>query len=128
MRRVVRRRKAEPTVALINVVFLMLIFFLVAGTVAQPLDREIRLVSTRDLEGHAPPDALVLHPDGRLSFRGADQASAAAFLSALPQDARETVRIVPDRDVAAARLVDISRALRQAGAESVIIVTERAVP
>lgn len=127
MRRITRRKKGEPTIALINVVFLMLIFFLVAGTVAQPLDAELELVSTRDLEGREPPNALVIHLDGRLSFRGTPQPSAAAYVAALPPEARASLRIVPDRALPAARLVEISRALRQAGAGEVLIVTERAV-
>ena len=59
MRRIVRRKKGEPTIALINIVFLMLIFFLVAGTLAQPLDGDLELVETSDLEGREPPEALV---------------------------------------------------------------------
>ena len=59
MRRIVRRKKGEPTIALINIVFLMLIFFLVAGTLAQPLDGDLELVATSDLEGREPPEALV---------------------------------------------------------------------
>ncbi|HBT01217.1 MAG TPA: biopolymer transporter ExbD, partial [Citreicella sp.] len=38
MRKVRQKTEREPTIALINIVFLMLIFFLVAGTLAQPLD------------------------------------------------------------------------------------------
>jgi biopolymer transport protein ExbD len=33
--------------------------------------------------------------------------------------------VVPDRDLPAARLVEIGAALRAAGAESVLLVTER---
>jgi biopolymer transport protein ExbD len=46
MRRKTARQGREPTIALINIVFLMLIFFLVAGTLAAPLDKELKLVST----------------------------------------------------------------------------------
>ncbi|MFP4405594.1 ExbD/TolR family protein [Rhodosalinus sp.] len=120
-----RHRPArEPTIALINIVFLMLVFFLVAGTVAQPLDPDLRLVRTNELEGAAPPDALVLHPDGRMSYRGTDTASAEAFMAARG-DAGGTVRLVPDRDLPAARLVEVGAALRAAGAERVLVVTER---
>ncbi|MEL6206235.1 MAG: biopolymer transporter ExbD, partial [Pseudomonadota bacterium] len=76
-----RRAEREPTIALINIVFLMLIFFLVAGTLARPLDPDLTLVQTADLGPAGPPDALVVHADGRLSFRGDDLASAAAYLA-----------------------------------------------
>ncbi len=35
MRRARTASKREPTIALINIVFLMLVFFMVAGTLAQ---------------------------------------------------------------------------------------------
>jgi biopolymer transport protein ExbD len=117
----------EPTIALINIVFLMLVFFMIAGTLAPPLNREIRLVRTADLEGGAPPDTLVIHKDGRLSFRGEDVSDAAAYISALPEEARAVLRVVPDRDLPARDLVKIGNALRAAGAERVILVSERAL-
>ncbi len=117
----------EPTIALINIVFLMLVFFMVAGTMAQPLDRSLDLVRTADLEGRAPPDALVIHPDGRLVYRGADQPNAAAYLEGLPEEQREVIRLVPDRALPAADLVALTRDLRAAGAQRVILVTERAL-
>ncbi|GGX67042.1 hypothetical protein GCM10007385_40140 [Tateyamaria omphalii] len=119
------RFKREPTIALINIVFLMLVFFMVAGTLSPPLDRELALVSTSDLEGRPPPDALVVHADGVLSFRGTDQVDAGAYMSSLDPEARKEVRIVPDRELSAAQLVSLGRDLRRAGAGKVIIVTER---
>lgn len=123
----IRRRnksESEPTIALINVVFLMLIFFLVAGTIAPSLDKDLRLVRTADIEGTAPADALVLHPDGRMTNRGRDIGSAAAFVGSLTEEARAELRIVPDRDVPASTLVALGRALHEAGAERVLLVTE----
>ncbi|WP_273522531.1 ExbD/TolR family protein [Rhodosalinus sediminis] len=121
MRRARRKPAREPTIALINIVFLMLVFFLVAGTVAQPLDREVRLVRTEGLDGAAPPDALVLHADGRMTRAGAPVETPEAALAA----EGGAVRLVPDRDLPAARLVEVAGALRAAGAERVLVVTER---
>lgn len=118
----------EPTIALINIVFLMLIFFMIAGTLAAPLDRDLNLVKTEDLEGSAPPDALVLHADGRLSFRGETLPDAAAYLAGQEREEGHVVRLVPDRDLPARDLVRISNALRAAGATRVVLVSERALP
>lgn len=123
-----KRAEREPTIALINIVFLMLIFFLVAGTLARPLDPDLTLVQTADLGPAGPPDALVVHADGRLSFRGDDLASAAAYLAEVPPEAAERVRIVPDRALPAEELIAVGRALRAAGADRVVIVTERGLP
>lgn len=119
------KTEREPTIALINIVFLMLIFFLVAGTIAAPLDADLKLVRTEGIEGTAPADVLVVHADGRMAHKGSPVASAAAFMAGLSQDARDKVRIVPDRDLPAAILVALGRDLRTAGAQRVAIVTER---
>ncbi len=126
MRRKRHSSRREPTIALINVVFLMLVFFLVAGTISQPLDGDLKLVRTADLEGTQPPDTIVIHEDGRLSYRGQEIAGIDIFLNARTEEERQTVRLVPDRELSAERLVQIARQLRAAGAQSVMVVTEKA--
>lgn len=116
----------EPTIALINIVFLMLVFFMVAGTLARPLDTDLTLVETRDLDRREPPDALVIHVDGQLVFRGEDVASPSDYLARA--DESTEVRIVPDRALPAADLLAIAARLRAAGADRVLIVTEQALP
>lgn len=118
-----QRRSRDSTIALINVVFLMLIFFLVAGTVAPPLDPDLKLVETSDLEGREPPDALVLRADGTLSFR-AVQTDPETYMV---DHGAGPVRIVPDRNVPGIRLIEVTGALRRLGASSVMLVTERAL-
>lgn len=120
-----QRAKREPTIALINIVFLMLVFFMVAGTLAQPLDSALILVSTDALEGRAPPDALVMRADGQLKYRGQDILDSADFMSKLEEAQRKIIRIVPDRNADAAELVRLGRELKDAGATQVIIVTEQ---
>lgn len=121
------RTEREPTIALINIVFLMLIFFLVAGTLARPLDKDLKLVRTSDLERESPADALVVTQSGELRFRGAIVRSATAFAGELDAEGRARLRIVPDRELPAHKLVALGRELREAGAEKVVIVTQRAL-
>ena len=116
-----QRKQRDTTIALINVVFLMLIFFLVAGTVAPPLDPGLSLVETSELEGREPPNALLLHANGTLSFRG---------FPIEPQKYMKDqvigpIRIVPDRNVSGSRLIEVTGELRRFGASSVLLVTER---
>lgn len=118
----------EPTIALINVVFLMLIFFMIAGTLAAPMDGNLNLVQTDALEGREPPDTLVVHADGRLSWRGEAVASVADFVADQPERGQgQTLRIVPDRALPAKTLVRLSGEMRSAGAARVMVVTERAL-
>jgi biopolymer transport protein ExbD len=125
MRRVKSKTRREPTIALINIVFLMLIFFLVVGTLARPLDGDLQLVRTADLEGTAPPDTLVVHADGQMSFRGQPMGTVSEFLDLRTEEERHTVRVVPDRDLEAKTLVSLARELKSAGVQSVRLVTER---
>lgn len=127
MKRRSRKSTREPTIPLINIVFLMLVFFMVAGALAPPLDPALRLVKTSDLESVAPPDALVVHPDGRLSYRGEDILSAQTWFGAQDLGDDPVVRLVPDRDLPARDLVALARDLRSAGAARVVIVSERGV-
>ncbi|CUH49755.1 ExbD/TolR family protein [Ruegeria atlantica] len=117
------KRRRDSTIALINVVFLMLIFFLLAGTLAPPLDPDLELVNTADLEGREPPDALILHADGTLSYRGTPTDPETHMRGQGP----EAVRIVPDRNAPGPRLIEVTGALRRLGASSVFVVTEKAL-
>lgn len=60
-----------------------------------------------------------------MSRKGIDVASAAEFVGQLPPEGRARVRVVPDRDLPAGKLVALGRALRAAGAKQVAIVTQR---
>jgi len=63
-------RKPENTVPLINVVFLMLIFFLVAGTLAPAPDREVDFITLAATDPASPPDMLFVRAEGTLTWRG----------------------------------------------------------
>lgn len=120
------RRRPDPMIALINIVFLMLVFFLVAAAVAPPLERGVALVQADRLDGRAPPDAAVILADGTMLYRGAEITSG-GYLAARLSETREDagLRLVPDRDLPAAQLLAIATDLRRAGAAEIWIVTER---
>ena len=123
-----RRSKTpkEPTIALINVVFLMLIFFLIAGTVAPQLDPDLTLVNTADLDLSAPPDGLVVFPDGTMSANGKPVDTVATYLTERSAEQRATIRVIPDENLPAKILLEIAAELRAADVESVLIATQRA--
>ena len=125
MARLIRRR-AEPTITLINVVFLLLAFFLVAGTLAQRPPETLRLVSLSD--GTAAPlrDVVVLYADGTVAWPDG-VTEAAGVVAGLPEDAPRVARILPDRAAPAQALVALARALQEAGAVEVRILAETRV-
>jgi biopolymer transport protein ExbD len=117
-----RKSDREPTITLINVVFLMLIFFMVAGTIAPATDARLTLVEADDLIAAPPPDGVLVLADGTLVRAGMTVTVAQAAASGSP------VRLVPDRALPAPLLVAIGRDLRAAGASSVVLVAERRSP
>ncbi|MEM8540165.1 MAG: biopolymer transporter ExbD [Pseudomonadota bacterium] len=124
-----KRQKPEPTIALINIVFLMLVFFLVAAQVAPPLSRDIKLVATKDLEAKEPPDALVVMSDGLMTYRGASITPAQYFIIKQEENPGdlESIRLVPDRDLSAVKLIEIGNELVGLGAQRIFLVTERGI-
>jgi len=122
--RPIKRSKGEPTIGLINVVFLMLIFFLIAGTLAPAPGEGIALVDLGDTPLQPPPDALVLTAEGRL-LQGGAETDAARYLATLTEP--RVARILPDRRAQASTLVTLAAALTEGGAARVVILGERGV-
>lgn len=121
------KTKREPTIALINVVFLMLVFFLIAGTVAPPISKDVTLVKAAELDPAAPPDGLVILEDGSVFAAGAPVLSVEAFAAGLDEDSKQRLRIIPDQNAPAHELLKIASILRSAGVEDVVVATERAL-
>lgn len=121
----------EPTIALINIVFLMLIFFLIAGTLAPPLDPNITLMDLEREQGEQMPDALAILSDGRLSYRGQPVADVANYVrTALKKSADagqsdKTIRLIPDQKLSAPDLLELITKLQAAGAEQIMLVAEK---
>ncbi len=116
------RPRSEPTIALINIVFLMLIFFLIAGSLAPRPESDVALVSLPGITTEPPSDALVMLADGSLRHAG-DTLTPEAALVRFGDTAR--VRLLPDRDAPAGELVALAQGLRAAGGAELVIVTER---
>ncbi|MGR3506772.1 MAG: ExbD/TolR family protein [Paracoccaceae bacterium] len=118
------RRRADSTITLINVVFLMLMFFLVAGSIAPQPPADLQLVRLSEADPLIPPDVLALTAKGEVIWQGSP-ADPASYVAALPPDSQGVARIMPDRDTDAVGLIQLARALRAVGAAEVRIVTER---
>lgn len=122
------REPQEPTIALINIVFLMLIFFLIAGTLAPPLDPNITLADLDSERGEQMPDALAILSDGRLSYRGEGVADLGDYVRATLEKSADaglsdkTICLIPDRKLSAAKLLETITKLQAAGAGGIILV------
>lgn len=120
-----QKRPLETTISLINIVFLMLIFFLVAGQLAPPQDGEVDLAQTDDAPPLPPPDALYVRKDGSMVYRG-EAVTAAIYLAGtngFQEDGDKLVRLGADAELPADLLLEHVSALYAAGATGVVIVT-----
>ena len=116
-----RRKASEPTITLINVVFLLLAFFIVAGTIADRPPADVRLISLP--EGPSTPleNIVLLRADGRVEWPVGH--SAASYLA--QRSGQGAVRILADRDAPAAALVATAQTLAEQGAKEIRLIAER---
>ena len=135
MLRMVRPRKSrqmENTIALINIVFLMLIFFLIAGTIAPSVAPEVSAVKTSKAEATEPDEMLGLRADGTLIHRG-EVTTPEAYAEWLKagasgNGAEPEIRLLPDRELPADKLLETVSDLSAASGARIVIISERARP
>lgn len=123
MKAVRKHTAREPTIALINIVFLILIFFMVAGTLAPAADPTIDYVTTDGLECCAAPDVLAISENGQLARGGMEFSSTEEYLAAF-DPAGQPLRILPDRRLPAVKVLGIMQDLRGKGVERITLLTQ----
>lgn len=119
-----RRPSAENIIPMINVVFLLLIFFLMTAEIAPP---EPFAVTPPDAQGQEPQDAgrvLYLGADGTVGFEGlAGEAALAALAVGL--GGADTVTLRADAALPAEALAAMLARLAGLGIRQVELVTAR---
>ncbi|WP_417477123.1 ExbD/TolR family protein [Maricaulis sp.] len=122
-----RRPPVEAALPLINIVFLLLIFFLMAGSMQSPIEKSImapsQAVSFDDVE-FVPADWLYLAADGRLVFRG-DAVELADIAGTLIEDRGV---LFADSETPGASINAVLRAYETAGSQGVLLITARETP
>ncbi len=126
------RSPVEASLALINVVFLLLLFFVVAGTIVYQHDRSIVPPTSILLNpGKAPADAIYIDAEGTLTFRTKEQVPAEIARAVLAAEeagggaVARTMQVVADRRLKARTLLAIVKDLKAEGLQSLSIVTIR---
>jgi biopolymer transport protein ExbD len=116
---------------LINIVFLLLIFFLVAGVIkeVEPLEVEPP-VSTANAEA-APADLTIyISPDGRIALGDEilpDDTAQIDLGMAVSADPDQSIRIIADQGVDTVKVIEILDTLRASGSTRVKLVTRSEV-
>ncbi len=119
------RPKPDFSLSTVNIVLLLVLFFLIVGAPADQAERQIDLPITRDLplENLPRPLLLVEQGTGALVLDGIE-VSPPALEAAIAGGGLERVHLLVSRDHPAHLLLGLTSALTDAGAE-VVLVTFR---
>lgn len=123
------RPQEENMIPLINIVFLLLIFFMLAGTLAAP---DLFRVEPPQSSATAVPGeeavVLMLAEDGRLALEQEyvrDSALAERVRQQLEARPQAELQVKADASVSSRRLLEIMNLLRDAGVDKIRLLTVR---
>lgn len=123
-----RREPPENTIPLINVVFLMLIFFLFAGSVAKDDAKKIEPpLNILEDETIRSTGALILNSEGQ-TFASDDEISVQDWLAQKQADADDEggpLKVAADGSLKANDLEKILSELKESGRTDIVLITRR---
>ena len=115
-------RRRPSLTPMIDVVFLLLVFFMLAARFGLPLSHPIRLAAPGgDTPYHGPPRLVTVTPQGAL-LNGAAVEDLTAALASLMQGPTDTVLLRATEGTSTQELLDVLTALRAAGLTGLAIV------
>ena len=127
LRRPARRETGENVVPLINVVFLLLIFFMLAGQISRsdPFPLEPPESASEDAAREAAARTLYVAADGRVALGGETLAldAVAEAVGRLPAPIRARLRLKSDQDAPARRVMAVLERAQAGGARQVDLLT-----
>ena len=123
-----RRNELVNITPLIDVVFILLVFFMLAGAIKRPDNIDVVLPeSTSELSSEIEDVVILIGEDGTVAFQGHvlrdDQElvrTATVWFAAQPDSA---IQLKADADAEAVRVIEVMELLRQAGARVLVLVT-----
>ena len=116
-----QRSSREPVVPMINVVFLLLIFFLMTAQIVPPAPFDLTLPEAGGDEDQGAAE-LYISADGEVAFETLRGDAALALAATRANEA--PLRVHADATLSAAALATILRQLAEQGATQVELVTE----
>lgn len=133
LKRTKHKRESNWQLQLINIVFLLLLFFVTNGTISNIRDTRIELPVSVAVEGSAPVgDAAYVDAEGNLSFRGARHRPAEIARlwsegdgSGIARSLAAPFQVLVDRRLEARKLIGVLQEFRAAGFENLSLVTLR---
>jgi biopolymer transport protein ExbD len=124
----VEEKKSLDLTPMIDVVFLLLIFFMLTSIFAKPmLPLNLPEAATGRVEPE-PEVSVAIHADGAVHLNGNPTAPAAlpgALAALFAGGGSRDLSLQSDQGVPFGRVVEVMDLARQAGAENISVVTER---
>ncbi|MBT8455411.1 MAG: biopolymer transporter ExbD [Rhodobacteraceae bacterium] len=115
------RRRTDSLVPMINVVFLLLIFFLMTATIAPVPPFELTEPEAEALAAGQGGDTLFIGPDGALAFAGVQGTAAMTALARREGDSPLDIRA--DAGLPATRLAGLLGELAALGIDETRLIT-----
>lgn len=118
----------ENMLPLINVVFLLLIFFMLLANISTYVPFPVAPPAAERTEDGRPDVMVAVAADGRVALDGSEIETAALdgrLRPRLTKAGHPTVWLYADRDADSDRVLDVMEHLRKAGATELRLVTER---
>jgi biopolymer transport protein ExbD len=125
------KHQNDGTIAFINIIFLILIFLLIAGTLSGFDAGRVDPVIAREAElGAGPHDAVVLRADGAITWRGNEYDFDSIGEKIRKEAAAGTgrFRVYADRGASASGAIKLVAVIRASGAKDVFFVVVRETP
>jgi len=122
-----RREMPENTIPLINVVFLLLIFFMLAGRLSQPEPFGVTPPRSASEEQPGEQETVVyVNADGTVALGRAKLAldELPGALKAARGDSEKPVRLKADANADANRVIRVMESLKAAGITRVVVLTK----
>ena len=131
LRRYAAREYKEPAIVpLVNVVFLLLIFFMLVGrlTVPQPLDVDAPVSMTGGPTDNRRTVFILISADGRMALEDKEMEQdllLSAVAKLMDEDPTLEVKVKADARLDAVRLIRLMEFLREAGVGRLTLLAER---
>ncbi|WP_068087809.1 ExbD/TolR family protein [Polycladidibacter stylochi] len=121
-----KKQSLENTIPLINIVFLMLIFFIFAGTIDRDDAKSVRVPEKSEkTEQISASGALVVAQDGSLQMN--ETAIELEQINKELYSKEEPLVVVASKDMQAINLLKIINELKKSGITEILLLTKMAV-
>lgn len=132
LQRSARKRELVSVTPLIDVVFILLIFFMIAGSIEAPDVFPVELpASTSEVAGPDDEFVILLRADGVIAIENQEVTEdelVVLMIDILRTRPETLIQLKADAEIEAVKVIEVMELLRSAGAEFLVLLTVGATP